>query len=546
MLKKYIEENYLTQVQADIVEKIAKTSHHSVDKIVMACGFASSQEIAQVKAHRLNTHYVDLKKFQVQEDALKLVPRLKAIEYSILPFMIQDSKLWIAIDEESDYKKLSYLEKISGMEIKFVISSKSEILNQLITHEYFAKNDETRKKINELKLSSEAGANIIDLVDLLIEDAIEDNVSDIHISPEENILNVFYRIDGVLKHYHSLPSEFHARVVSRIKIMSKLDISQTQLPQDGQFGYSYMHSDYRLRVSSITTAFGKNVVMRILNNATSNLDLSTLGLSQKNQDTLAKLFTQPNGLILVTGPTGSGKTTTLYASLQEIDSLSRNILTVEDPIEYQIPFIKQTQINTKAGYTFDSAIRAFMRQDPDVILVGEIRDEETAQLALRASITGHLVLSTLHTNDAVGAISRLSDLNIPEYLIGSATLGIIAQRLIRKLCPHCKIKVSNPIEELQKWQVSKSLTQQYPNFSIYEPKGCSKCSGIGYLSREMIIEILIVDKHIEDMIVKSKSSLDILEYAKTRGMVSMLEDGFSKVLEGTTSFKEINRVVLHI
>ena len=544
MPTQYLQENYINKTQADIATKISQTSHHSIDDILLACGFATSKEVAVVRADRLNTQYVNLSEFSVQNNALKLIPRNKAIEYSILPIMIQNSTLVIAIDERADYKHQQYLERISGMDVRFVISSKHEIINQLMTHEYFTKDDETLAKINELKLSSSENINIIDLVDLLIEDAIEDKVSDIHISPEKDVLNIFYRVDGVLMHYHTLPKDFQKRIVSRIKYMSNLDISQTSLPQDGQLKYEYLHFSFRLRVSSINTAHGENIVMRILNNDVSNLDLDHLGLSQKNKDLMAKLFSQPNGLILVAGPTGSGKTTTLYSSLKKVDSLHKNVITVEDPIEYQIPFIKQTQINTKAGYTFDTAIRAFMRQDPDVILVGEIRDEETARLALRASITGHLVLSTLHANDAVSSIARLSDLKIPEYLIGSATIAIIAQRLVRKLCNYCKIKAKNPQEEIQKYKVPSHLVKQHENIEIYKHNGCEKCLNIGYSSREMIVEVLLIDKTIEDMIVKSKSSLEILQYAHAKGMVSMLDDGFSKVLQGSTSFEEISRMVL--
>ena len=542
MLSPYLLQSYITQSQADITLKISKTSHHSIDNILLACGFVSAEQVAQVKAQRLKTEYVDLKKFTPQEEALKLIPRDKAIEYSVLPLMIQNSQLIVAIDERADYKHLSFLQRASKLEIRFVISCRDEIIKHLMTHSYFTQDDATLLKINALK--EKKGANIIALVDLLIEDAIEDSASDIHISPEKNVINVFYRVDGVLLHYHTLPKEFQKQIVSRIKHMSNLDISQTSLPQDGELEYTYLYNSFRLRVSSINTSFGENIVMRVLKNDASSLSLDSLGLSTRDRKILTKLFSQPNGLILVTGPTGSGKTTTLYSSLKEIDSLAKNVLTVEDPIEYQIPFIKQTQINTKAGYTFQTALRAFMRQDPDVILVGEIRDEETASLALRASITGHLVLSTLHTNDAVSSISRLSDLKIPEYLIGSATIGIIAQRLVRKLCPHCKTPVKDTQKLLQKFKVPNRIIQEVSTITIFEAQGCEKCFDTGYASREIIIEILQIDKTIEDMIVKSKSSLEILEYAYSKGMRSMLNDGFLKVLKGSSSFEEIERMVL--
>jgi len=545
LLNPYLDKGYITQQEMDVVIKISKTSHHNIDDILLACGFVSSQEVAIIKSQRLNTEYIDLTKISPDIEALKLLDRDKAIELTILPLHLQNSKLIIAIDERADFKHKSYLERITKKDIHFVISSKKEILNHLMNHEYFTQDDTILKKINFLKKQSLQDTDIVSLVELLIEDAIEDHASDIHISPEKEVINIFFRIDGVLTHYHSLPTEFHERIVSRIKIVANLDIAQTALPQDGQIEYNYFHKNFRLRVSTIATTFGENIVMRILKNNSADLTVASLGLSKKQEEIVSKLFQQPNGLILVTGPTRSGKTTTLYSALKEINSLSKNIITVEDPIEYQIPFIKQTQINLKAGYTFDIALRAFMRQDPDVILVGEIRDKETASLALRASITGHLVLSTLHTNDAVGAINRLVDLGIPNYLVGSATIAILAQRLVRRLCPYCKKESKDTQKQLQKYKVSDTILKKYPHFTIYEANGCEKCSYHGYLSRTMIVEILQIDKQLEDMITASKPSLDILTYARSKGMISMLEDGHTKVLEGTTSFEEIARVVLN-
>jgi len=543
LLHQYMEKSYITQEQFNIALKMSSTSHYSIDNILLACGFISAEEVAKVKSIRLDTQYVDLSKFQPQEEALSLIPREKAIELTILPIMLQNGKLVIAIDAREDFKHKYMLETLTNCKITFVLSSKQEIINHLTNHKYFTQDDEILDKINILKKQSLENIDIVHLVDLLIEDAIEDDVSDIHISPEKEIINVFFRLEGVLTHYHSLPKEFHQRIVSRIKILANLDISQTQLPQDGTIEYNYLYNDYRLRVSSISTEYGENIVMRLLKNNMADLSLNSLGLTDSNKRKLAQLFKQPNGLLLITGPTGSGKTTTLYSALKEIDSLSKNIITVEDPIEYQIPFIKQTQINTQIGYNFLTAIRAFMRQDPDVILIGEIRDQETAEIALRASITGHLVFSTLHTNDAIGAIARLKDLNIPNYLIGSATIAIVAQRLIRNLCNHCKTLIKNPQEQLKKYAVQEELLKEYKEFTIYEPKGCDRCKGNGYSGRSIILEILQIDKHIEEFITESKSSIEILAYAKSQGMSDMLNDGHMKVLKGITSFEEISRVV---
>ena len=542
MIKLYLQNGYLTSLEVEVVERIAKSSHHHIDDIILACGFASYTEIAKIKAARLDTDFIDLSGFTPELDILELIPSEKAIEYSLLPLKMEGTTLVIAVDENSDYQHKEELEYIASRDIRFVIASKGEILKQLLSHHYYNRDDTTRKKIEEIK-SIYDNTTIINLVNLLIEDAIEDNASDIHISPEADMVNIFYRINGVRKHYHVFPKEFQKRIISRLKIMSGLDITNKKLPQDGSIEYNFRQMHYRLRVSSIRTTHGENIVIRILKNST-GIDIKNLGLNNTNIELLKELFKQPAGLILVTGPTGSGKTTTLYATLKEIDSLSKNITTVEDPIEYQIPFVTQTQINNDVGYTFDKALRAFMRQDPDVIFVGEIRDKETAELAMRASVTGHLVLSTLHTNDAVGAIARLSNLNIPNYLIGSATLAVISQRLVRTLCPHCKRRIANPQKEFVKHQVSEHLLSKYKEFTIYDAVGCSHCFQTGYNSREVIVEILLIDKTIEDMIIKSTNVTDILQYAKSKGFSPLLDDAHVKVLEGITSFEEVSRVVL--
>jgi len=376
-----------------------------------------------------------------------------------------------------------------------------------------------------------------------LNNAIKDRVTDIHITPESTASHIFYRIDGVLQHYYSLPLELHQQISARIKILSDLDISEQRRPQDGAFSYEFLNEDFDLRVSTLPTNFGENIVMRLLGKNASLFSLTHLGLSEENSKKVESYFTKPYGIILVVGPTGSGKTTTLYSALRKVDSLKKNVMTIEDPIEYKFSFIRQTQLNEKAGYDFNAAIRAFMRQDPDVMLVGEIRDSETAELAIRASITGHLVLSTLHTNDAVGTIPRLGDLNIPPYLIGSGLLAILAQRLVRKLCPKCKKKIQMTREELSSLKISERVLSRHPEPAIYEAVGCDQCHNTGYTGRQAIIEILDIDDDIEAMISAEATTLEILKVAHQKGMHSMKEDGFEKVLRGITTFAEIQRVV---
>jgi len=340
-----------------------------------------------------------------------------------------------------------------------------------------------------------------------------------------------------------LPLKLHAQLAARIKILSKLDISEQRKPQDGAFSYSFLNEQFDLRVSTLPTNYGENIVMRLLGKNSSLFSLSQLGLTDANAQKIEKYFAKPYGIILIVGPTGSGKTTTLYSALRKIDSLKKNVLTIEDPIEYKFSFIKQTQLNEKAGYDFQNAIRAFMRQDPDVMLVGEIRDHDTAELAVRASITGHLVLSTLHTNDAVGTVPRLSDLGIEPYLIGSGLLAVIAQRLVRKLCSKCKVPKEVSTEELLSLGISKRIIDAHPDFELYEAFGCPHCRGTGYRGREAIIEILEIDEDIEAMITKRATTQEILAAAYEKGMHSLKEDGQIKALRGITTLQEIQRVV---
>jgi type IV pilus assembly protein PilB len=335
----------------------------------------------------------------------------------------------------------------------------------------------------------------------------------------------------------------HPQITARIKITSNLDISEQRKPQDGSFSYTFLNEAFDLRVSTLPTNHGENIVMRLLGKGSSLFSLEHLGLTPENTKKVEHYFSKPYGIILIVGPTGSGKTTTLYSALRKVNSLKKNVLTIEDPIEYKFTFIKQTQLNEKAGYTFDAAIRSFMRQDPDVMLVGEIRDQETAELAVRASITGHLVLSTLHTNNAIGTIPRLDDLNIPPYLVASGLLAIIAQRLVRRLCPYCKVPLQKSVDELVELGIPRDIISMNPDYTLYEAKGCEHCRNTGYNGREAIVEIFELDTELEALITKRASTLEILELAKKKGMKTMREDGYIKALKGVTTLEEIERVI---
>jgi len=539
-----LELGFLKSEQLNIALDVQKANPKLLGEIIQDLNFTTSKEIAEAIAIQNHLEVINLEDTIPSSEALKLIPQNIALSRNILPISIDDTYFTIATEDINDLKTYDYLHKISRRNVKFVVGDKrsiarhTEIFYDQLNNPIEA---EIRKIVKEVQNGLEV--NIPHLVDLILNNAIKDRVTDIHITPESLASHIFYRIDGVLQHYFSLPVTLHQQISARIKILCNLDISELRKPQDGAFSYTFFNEPYDLRVSTLPTNYGENIVMRLLNKNTSLFSLKHLGLSEDNSKKIANYFSKPYGIILVVGPTGSGKTTTLYSALRKVDSLKKNVMTIEDPIEYKFSFIRQTQLNEKAGYNYNAAIRAFMRQDPDVMLVGEIRDEETAELAVRASITGHLVLSTLHTNDAVGTIPRLGDLNIPAYLIASGLLAVIAQRLIRKLCPHCKKPVQKSREELLEMGISERVLEQHPEYVLFEAKGCNMCRNTGYSGRQAIIEILDIDEDIEAMIVENATTMKLSKAAYEKGMYSMKEDGYGKALEGVTSLEEIGRVV---
>ncbi len=538
------EAGFINQEQIEVALNVQKASPMFFGEVLQDLDFVTASEISEAVAKQNRLDYIDLSTRVPSQEALKLVPHEVAISRAILPLEVDEETLSVATEDVNDIMTLDYLRKISGKKIKFLVSDKSSIARYSEMFYYQLENPieaEIAQIVQDTLEHKEI--DIPHLVDLLLNNAIKDRVTDIHITPESSASHVFYRIDGVLQHYYSLPIELHPQIVARIKITSNLDISEQRKPQDGAFSYEFLNDKFDLRVSTLPTNHGENIVMRLLGKGSSLFSLEHLGLTKENSQKVEKYFTKPYGIILIVGPTGSGKTTTLYSALRKVNSLKKNVMTIEDPIEYKFTFIKQTQLNVKAGYTFDSAIRAFMRQDPDVILVGEIRDPETAELAIRASITGHLVLSTLHTNNAIGTIPRLDDLDIPPYLVASGLLSIIAQRLVRKLCPHCKVKVEKINEELLEMGIPQNIIDINPEYELYEAVGCNQCRNTGYNGREAIIEIFELDTELEGLISKRASTLEILDLAKKKGMKTMQEDGYIKVLNGQTTIDEIDRVI---
>jgi len=478
-------------------------------------------------------------------------------EASILPLRAEDGILQVVMDDPSDTDTIEALQFAFSLKIE-VFQGKREDIQEAIERLYGAGSqsietiiEEAGRDIYEISVDADADtehlrdmaseAPIIRLVNRLILNAVEMRASDIHFEPFEDQFRVRYRIDGVLHEAESPPRRLQAAVISRVKIMSKLDIAERRLPQDGRIKLKIADREIDFRVSTIPTLYGESLVMRILDRETLVLDLNQLGFPSEMLEAYARLISQPYGMILVTGPTGSGKTSTLYTTLARINSLESKIVTLEDPVEYQLKGINQIQVNPKIGLTFAGGLRSIVRQDPDIILVGEIRDRETAEIAVQSALTGHLLFSTLHTNDSAGAITRLLDMGVENFLLSSTLLGIMAQRLVRVNCPDCKRAVQ-PDEKLVR---AMNLTDaEREEIVFYAGVGCEACRSTGFKGRTAIFEYLEVDEHIRRGIVTGATSDSIRQAAVEKGMTTLREDGWRKVREGRTTISEVLRVTL--
>lgn len=532
----YLRQNRLVE-EIDLVKAIASAS-----------GTEVIENIYEVKAN---------------QDALEKINESIASRYKVLPLSYDQSRDTLVViapvnqirsaDLKDNLKLVSGVKHIefktstlSNIELGITLSYRAEMeLARIAAHsaeeDRKAAEEESTKAPADEVIEVQEESPVVRFVNLILQQAISDKASDIHIEPDENIIRVRFRIDGVLHDVNQAPGHLGPEISSRIKILSDLDIAKKHLPQDGRLTYIHERAGkIDLRVSTLPTVWGEKIVMRILDNSSASLALQELGFSEYNLERFQSAYKKPYGMILVTGPTGSGKSTTLYAALNEITSPSINIITVEDPVEYRIPRINQVQVRAKQGLTFAAALRSILRNDPDVILVGEIRDHETAQIAVESGLTGHLVLSTLHTNSAASAITRLTEMGIEPFLVGSVVEAVLAQRLIRKLCANCKEEY---IPEREALENIKFPLKEEGVPTIYRPVGCPQCAGTGYRGRMAVHEVLLVDPYIEKMAVEGKTSTDIENYAREHGMRVLKEDGWERVLSGQTSIEEILRVI---
>ncbi|MBN1471969.1 MAG: Flp pilus assembly complex ATPase component TadA [Syntrophaceae bacterium] len=523
-------------------------------------GIVKEKQIIDLLSQQLN-----IKKYQVYEypldfDIIRYIPVEVAQKNQIVPLKIQGNLLEVGIADPLDIKILDHIEKLTNLEVEPVICSEMEI-NQLINSMYGAQSDlgdlmenmeieskseeetDIQESVHITSLQDQAGeALVVRLTNSIFAQAVRSKASDIHISPQHNTVQLRFRIDGKLIEMPSPPKSIFLSVIARIKIIANMDITVSRIPQDGRFTLKTENKEINVRVSSIPTIHGENIVMRLLDMSAGIYTLDKLGMDEQDMARIESMCVKPYGMILSTGPTGSGKSTSLYAILNSINTPDINIITLEDPVEYRVNDIRQVQLNTKAGMTFASGLRSILRQDPDVIMVGEIRDAETAAVAVQAAQTGHRLLSTVHTNDAAGAITRFIDMGIEPFLIASVLMVSFAQRLVRTVCPYCKEPYSPPVKALKSFGIAE---QEAAKANFHRGKGCTQCNNTGYRGRTGVFEVLVIDEMVQDMIVGQRPSPEITRAAITAGKLKTLQkDAAQKVINGITTLEEAVAAVI--
>ncbi|MCW2614547.1 MAG: type secretion system protein GspE [Frankiales bacterium] len=546
-----IEGGHVTPDQLASAVEEQRRLGRSLGRVLVELGMLSEGQLVAALATQIGLKFVDLSDYPVDGSAVSRVPDTVCRRHNALPIGYEDGKLVVAMADPANVFAVDDMRSMTGMEIKPVVATKADVLAAINRYQRAdSEMDELTSAIDvnhddddlaSVKEITE-DAPIVKFVNLLITQAIQDRASDIHIEPAEKDLRVRFRIDGVLHEVMRSPKSITSGVTSRLKIMADINIAERRIPQDGRLSVNANGKKIDLRVATLPTVWGEKIVMRILDNTTAMMKLSDLGFGDENYEVYSKSFIKPYGMILVTGPTGSGKSTTLYATLNIVSKPEVNVITVEDPVEYRIPGINQVQANPKAGLTFAAALRSILRSDPDIVLLGEIRDKETAHIAIEAALTGHLVLSTLHTNDAPSAIVRLTEMGIEPFLVGSALDCVLAQRLARKLCGKCKEAYVPTREALVDMRFPWSPDEPPP--TLYRPIGCSACSKTGYKGRLALHEVMAVSEEIEKLAVEHASALTISKVALEQGMITLRNDGLTKVKAGHTSMEEILRVVV--
>ncbi len=548
----------ISQDQLNEARQVSKEQDTSLAECIIKLGYASGEDVMRAVAQEHGRDFVDLTEVTIPEAMVELVPESVARENAILPLAEDEDALKIIISDPYDIDTVEKLRFILNRRIEIALAPRDKILEAInkyysqiegesadsVLQEFtdtaidFTETATTTAGVGPGEQVDENSAPIVRLVDLMIKEAVQLRASDIHVEPFEEVVRIRYRIDGVLHKRDSPPRRLLGAIVSRIKILGKMDIAERRRPQDGRIKITAGDKDLDLRVSIIPTNHGQSVVMRILDKDNIKVGVRQLGLSEDNFQQFTQLIRRPNGIILVTGPTGSGKTTTLYAALNALNRPDKKIITAEEPVEYYLPGINQVEVKHAIGLDFARIIRSMLRQAPNIILVGEMRDEETASMGIQASLTGHLVFSTLHTNDAPSAVTRMVDIGVPNYLVASSVIAVLAQRLVRLVCPKCKFQIQLPESVTRDAGIPPKLAAK-AHFS--KGKGCSNCNKGGYRGRQGIFELMLVNSKVREMIFKNQSAVEIRRLAINQGMKTLYVDGINKVVKGVTTLEEVYR-----
>jgi type IV pilus assembly protein PilB len=567
LVRALMEREELTLEQArDVLTRMKSAENgKTLDNILLEMDIVKEDVLLETKASLWNVPYIDLSNYEIDPEVLELVPGNVVRKYKFFPLFRIDGTLLIAMTDPKDVKAIDKVTELTQLEVSPALSS-SQAIEESIKKYYGEDQDidsgmssdelqgilevieaeedheEDMTSTQDLERQAEE-APVVKMTNMVLVQSIMEGASDVHLNPEEDQLRVRFRVDGVLHDAFNLPKNLQEAVISRVKILSNLDIAEHRVPQDGQLRIRLKDGrDIDIRVSTLPSAYGENVVLRILDKSAALLNLENLGYEDDVLNKIFDLLSNAYGIILVTGPTGSGKTTTLYAALNRLSTIEKNVITLEDPIEYRLPLIRQSQVNYKAGMTFAKGLRAILRQDPDIVMVGEIRDTETANIAVQAALTGHLVLSTLHTNSASGAITRLAEMEIEPFLISTSVLGVLAQRLVRKVCSDCKEEYQPEFEIPQSVIDKFNLGEDYSSMKFFKGKGCKRCRDSGYSGRVSIMEVLPVTGKIRELLLKGDSAEQIHKAAVEEGMTPLVEDGWLKVFKGITTLDEVVRV----
>jgi len=539
--------------------RLQKEKGQSLDKILVEKGVVTEQELLIILAKELNIPPIDLTKYKIDPELLNIIPERLARQYHLIPISQLGTTVTIAMSDPFNIFAVDDLKNLTGLDIDVAIATDTDILKAINLYygkkviasvseavKGFADDGEGLSVIEESDRDVEIGvtleeskkAPIVQVVDLMIREALKQRASDIHIEPTERDLRVRYRVDGNLHDVLSLPKRNQNAVIARVKVMSRLDITEWRLPQDGRFKIKIANKEIDFRVSVLPITFGQKIVLRILDKANLAIGLEGLGFFPESTAIFKEAISRPFGMILVTGPTGSGKSTTLYSIINQMNTVERNIITIEDPVEYQLPGITQIPVQTEIGLTFASGLRSLLRQNPDIIMIGEIRDSETADIAVKASLTGQLLFTTLHTNDASGAITRLVDMGVEPFLVASSLILACAQRLCRKICTSCKEPVTVSPDILKRLGVAAAKDAVF-----YHGKGCAACRNTGYRERMGVLEVLMIDDEIRQMVARGRSSDEIKQFAiKNKGMQTLWDDAVKKFTLGLTTFEEVLRI----